>query len=75
MVYIFNFRYVLYGSSLHFLSIEHLKFQKKYGTDKGNKITGILGLSQTLAICISLHSFNFSERLLAMFNELPVPVK
>jgi len=30
---------------LHFLSVEHLKFQKKYGTDKGNKITGILGLA------------------------------
>ncbi len=30
---------------LHFLSVEHLKFQKKYGTDKGNKITGILGLT------------------------------
>ncbi|MFX1288990.1 MAG: methyltransferase family protein [Promethearchaeota archaeon] len=29
---------------LHFLSVEHLKFQKKYGLDKGNKITGILGL-------------------------------
>lgn len=29
----------------HFLSVEHLKFQKKYGTDKGNKITGILGLT------------------------------
>jgi protein-S-isoprenylcysteine O-methyltransferase Ste14 len=30
---------------LHFLSVEHLKFQKKYGADKGNKITGILGLT------------------------------
>ncbi|NVM17944.1 MAG: isoprenylcysteine carboxylmethyltransferase family protein [Candidatus Lokiarchaeota archaeon] len=30
---------------LHFLSVEHLKFQKKYGVDKGNKITGILGLA------------------------------
>ena len=30
---------------LHFLSVEHLKFQKKYGEDKGNKITGILGLT------------------------------
>jgi len=30
---------------LHFLSVEHLKFQKKFGTDKGNKITGILGLT------------------------------
>jgi len=30
---------------LHFLSVEHLKFQEKFGTDKGNKITGILGLS------------------------------
>ena len=30
---------------LHFLSVEHLKFQKKYGVDKGNKITGILGLT------------------------------
>ena len=30
---------------LHFLSVEHLKFQKKYGKDKGNKITGILGLT------------------------------
>jgi len=29
----------------HFLSVEHIKFQKKYGTDKGNKITGILGLT------------------------------
>ena len=29
---------------LHFLSVEHLKFQKKYGMDRGNKITGILGL-------------------------------
>ncbi|MBY9020115.1 MAG: isoprenylcysteine carboxylmethyltransferase family protein [Candidatus Lokiarchaeota archaeon] len=30
---------------LHFLSVEHLKFQKKFGMDKGNKITGILGLT------------------------------
>jgi len=30
---------------LHFLSVEHLKFQKKYGADKGNKITEILGLA------------------------------
>ena len=30
---------------LHFLSVEHLKFQKKYGVDKGNKVTGILGLT------------------------------
>jgi len=30
---------------LHFFSVEHLKFQKKYGVDKGNKITGILGLT------------------------------
>jgi len=30
---------------LHFISVEHLKFQEKFGTDKGNKITGILGLS------------------------------
>ena len=30
---------------LHFLSVEHLKFQKKYGVEKGNKITGILGLT------------------------------
>jgi len=30
---------------LHFLSVEHLRFQKKYGMDKGNKITGILGLT------------------------------
>jgi len=29
---------------LHFLSVEHLKFQKRYGVEKGNKITGILGL-------------------------------
>jgi protein-S-isoprenylcysteine O-methyltransferase Ste14 len=29
---------------LHFLSVEHLKFQKKFGTDKGNKVTGVLGL-------------------------------
>jgi protein-S-isoprenylcysteine O-methyltransferase Ste14 len=30
---------------LHFFSVEHIKFQKKYGADKGNKITGILGLT------------------------------
>ena len=30
---------------LHFLSVEHLKFQIKYGKDKGNKITTILGLT------------------------------
>ena len=30
---------------LHFLSVEHLRFQKKYGMDKGKKITGILGLT------------------------------
>jgi len=30
---------------LHFFSVEHIKFQKKYGVDKGNKITGILGLT------------------------------
>ena len=30
---------------LHFLSVEHLKFQIKYGKDKGNKITAILGLT------------------------------
>ncbi|MHA2288882.1 MAG: methyltransferase family protein [Promethearchaeota archaeon] len=29
---------------LHFLSVEHLKFQNKYGMDKGRKITGVLGL-------------------------------
>jgi protein-S-isoprenylcysteine O-methyltransferase Ste14 len=29
---------------LHFLSVEHLKFQKKFGPEKGKKITGILGL-------------------------------
>lgn len=30
---------------LHFLSVEHLKFEKKFGTGKGNKITTILGLT------------------------------
>ena len=30
---------------LHFLSVEHLKFQIKYGKDKGKKITAILGLT------------------------------
>jgi len=30
---------------LHFLSVEHLKFQKKYGKEKGDKITGILGVT------------------------------
>lgn len=30
---------------LHFLSVEHLKFQIKFGKDKGNKITEILGLT------------------------------
>jgi len=30
---------------LHFLSVEHLKFQKKYGENKGKKITGVLGFT------------------------------
>jgi len=30
---------------LHFLSVEHLKFEKKFGTEKGKKITTILGLT------------------------------
>ena len=30
---------------LHFLSVEHFKFQIKFGKDKGNKITEILGLT------------------------------
>ena len=30
---------------LHFLSVEHLKFQKKYEENKGKKITGVLGLT------------------------------
>jgi protein-S-isoprenylcysteine O-methyltransferase Ste14 len=30
---------------IHFLSVEHLKFQKKFGMNKGNKITGVLGLT------------------------------
>ena len=30
---------------LHFLSVEHLKFEKKFGKDRGNKITTILGLT------------------------------
>jgi protein-S-isoprenylcysteine O-methyltransferase Ste14 len=29
---------------LHFLSVEHIKFQNKYGKDKGIKLTAILGL-------------------------------
>jgi len=29
---------------LHFLSVEHLKFQRKYGKEKGDKITGLMGL-------------------------------
>ena len=29
---------------LHFLSVEHLKFQAKYGKKKGNRICAILGL-------------------------------
>jgi len=30
---------------LHFLSVEHLKFEKKFGKEKGKKITTILGLT------------------------------
>ena len=30
---------------IHFLSVEHLKFQKKFGAERGRKITGILGLA------------------------------
>ncbi len=30
---------------IHFLSVEHLKFQKKYGLEKGDKITKILGMA------------------------------
>ena len=30
---------------LHFLSVEHLKFEKKFGMERGKKITTILGLT------------------------------
>ena len=43
--FIFSILGMCFMVPLHFLSVEHLKFQKKYGTDKGNKITGILGLA------------------------------
>ena len=43
--FIFSILGMCFMVPLHFLSVEHLKFQKKYGTDKGNKITGILGLT------------------------------
>ena len=42
--FIFSIACMCFMVPLHFLSVEHLKFQKKYGMDKGNKITGILGL-------------------------------
>ena len=42
--FIFSILGMCFMVPLHFLSVEHLKFQKKYGMDSGNKITGILGL-------------------------------
>ncbi len=42
--FIFSIACMCFMVPLHFLSVEHLKFQKKYGIGKGNKITGILGL-------------------------------
>ena len=43
--FIFSVLGMCFMVPLHFLSVEHVKFQKKYGTDRGNKITGILGLT------------------------------
>ena len=43
--FVFSILGMCFMVPLHFLSVEHLKFQKKYGADKGNKITGILGLT------------------------------
>ncbi|MHA1391589.1 MAG: methyltransferase family protein [Promethearchaeota archaeon] len=43
--FVFSILGMCFMVPLHFLSVEHLKFQKKYGTDKGIKITGILGLT------------------------------
>ena len=43
--FIFSILGMCFMVPFHFLSVEHIKFQKKYGTDKGNKITGILGLT------------------------------
>jgi len=43
--FVFSILGMCFMVPLHFLSVEHLKFQKKYGVDKGNKITGILGLT------------------------------
>ena len=42
--FVFSILGMCFMVPLHFLSVEHLKFQKKYGRDKGIKITGILGL-------------------------------
>ena len=44
-LFVFSILGMCFMVPLHFLSVEHLKFQKKYGVDKGNKITGILGLT------------------------------
>ncbi len=43
--FIFSVLGMCFMVPLHFISVEHLKFQKKYGTERGNKITGILGLA------------------------------
>ncbi len=58
---------------LHFLSVEHLKFQKKYGADKGNKITGILGLTSGWGFFIFWFGIWISPqpRLLIPFMQSP----
>ncbi len=43
--FIFSILGMCFMVPLHFLSVEHLKFQKKYGENKGKKITGVLGLT------------------------------
>lgn len=53
---------VIAAVPIHFLSVEHLKFQDKYGREKGARISGILGRLSANLLFFSLIGIWFSPQ-------------
>jgi protein-S-isoprenylcysteine O-methyltransferase Ste14 len=59
---------------IHFLSVEHLKFHKKYGTERGTKITNILGMISGWGFFIFLFGIWISPQPKFIIPFLQTPV-
>ena len=62
---------------IHFLSVEHIKFQEKYGNEKGAKITKILGIISGWFFFICLFGVWISPQprfLTPIFQDLAISI-